>query len=107
LSRLIVNQLAGGDRRLDRIEEADEFLVAMTLHATAEHGAIEHVECGHARSLPLSRRPGLLGRCPVAEVPVCDVIGTDFDDKLGRSGTTLRSRPLQRSLPPGDRPEKP
>jgi hypothetical protein len=36
-----VNQLAGGNRRLDAIEELDEFLVAMPLHAAAEHGTTE------------------------------------------------------------------
>ena len=40
-----VDQLAGRHRRLDRIEEADELLVPVALHAAAEHGAVEHVEC--------------------------------------------------------------
>jgi hypothetical protein len=67
-----VDQLAGGDRRLDRIEEADEFLVAMTLHATAEHGAIEHVECGEqgrgaVADIVVGHRPGLARR----ERPYC------------------------------------
>jgi hypothetical protein len=39
-----VDDLAGRHRRLDGIEEADELLVAVALHASAEHGAIENVE---------------------------------------------------------------
>ena len=33
-----------GDLRLDRIEEADELLVAMALHVAADDSAIEDVE---------------------------------------------------------------
>ena len=35
---------AGRDGALDRIEETNELLVAVALHAAAEDGAIEHVE---------------------------------------------------------------
>jgi hypothetical protein len=58
-----VDQLAGGHRPLDGIEEADELLMAMTCHALADHRAVEHVEgCeqrGRAVALVVVRhRPG-------------------------------------------------
>ena len=39
-----VDRLFHGDLRLDRIEEADELLVAMALHVAANDSAIEDVE---------------------------------------------------------------
>ena len=39
-----VDRLFHGDLRLDRIEEANELLVAMALHVAANDGAIEDVE---------------------------------------------------------------
>ena len=39
-----VDRLFHGDLRLDRIEEADELLVAMALHVAADDSAIEDVE---------------------------------------------------------------
>src|SRR5262245_27430225 len=39
-----VDHLSHGDLRLDRIEEADELLVAMALHVAANDGPIEDVE---------------------------------------------------------------
>lgn len=47
-----VHDLSGGHPRLDSIEEADEFLVAMALHATADDLAFEHVEGGEQRWVP-------------------------------------------------------
>ena len=44
-----VDQLAGRDRRLDRVQEAEELLVAVALHAAAQHRAVEHVERGEQR----------------------------------------------------------
>ena len=41
-----VDQLAGGDRALDGVEEADELLMGVLLHAATEHRAVEHVEGG-------------------------------------------------------------
>ena len=38
--------LADRYRRLDRVEEANELLVPMALHAAANDGAVEHVEGG-------------------------------------------------------------
>ena len=49
--------------RLDRIEEADELLVAMVLHVAADDGAIEDVEGGEQRGgavtfVVVRHRPG-------------------------------------------------
>ncbi len=41
-----VDQFAGRHRAIDGIEEADELLVTVALHAAANHGALEHVERG-------------------------------------------------------------
>ena len=41
-----MDQLAGRDLALDGIEEADEFEVAVALHAAADHRAVEHAEGG-------------------------------------------------------------
>ena len=38
--------LPAGTSRFDRLEEADELLMAVALHALADHGAVEHVERG-------------------------------------------------------------
>jgi len=41
-----VDRFVGRHRALDGVEEADEFLMGMALHATAEDDAIERVEGG-------------------------------------------------------------
>ena len=41
-----VDHLAGGHRPLERVEEPDELLMAVALHAVADHRALEHVESG-------------------------------------------------------------
>jgi hypothetical protein len=41
-----VDQLTGGNRTLDGIEETDEFAVAVALHAAPDHRAVEHAERG-------------------------------------------------------------
>jgi hypothetical protein len=41
-----VDDLAGWDVGFDRIEEANELLMAATLHATADNLAFQDVECG-------------------------------------------------------------
>ena len=45
----------GLDFTLDGIEKADEFAVAVALHASADHGAVEHTERGEqsGRGMPL------------------------------------------------------
>ena len=44
-----VDDLAGRDGALDGVEEADELLMAVPLHAASHHGAVEHVEGGEQR----------------------------------------------------------
>jgi hypothetical protein len=39
-----VDQLAGRHRRFDGVEEAQGLLVAMTLHAAADHRALQYIE---------------------------------------------------------------
>src|SRR5829696_6108380 len=41
-----VDELTGRHRRLEGVEETDELLVPMALHAAAEDRAVEHVEGG-------------------------------------------------------------
>src|SRR4029078_8416266 len=41
-----VDQLASGDRAFDGVEEADELLVSVPMHAWAVLHAVEHVEGG-------------------------------------------------------------
>src|ERR1019366_1176859 len=41
-----VDDLSGRDGGFDGVEEADELLVAVLLHAASEHHAVEHVEGG-------------------------------------------------------------
>ena len=66
-----VDQLAGRHRRLDGVEEAQELLVAVPLHAAAQHRAVEHVQRGEQRGRAVAlvvvgrgRRPALLHRQP-------------------------------------------
>jgi hypothetical protein len=44
-----MDQLASRDLALDGIEKADEFDVAVALHAAANYGAVEHAEGGEQR----------------------------------------------------------
>src|SRR6516165_1741795 len=50
-----MDQLAGRDFALDGVEEADEFAVAVALHAAADDGAVEYAERGEqgGRAVPL------------------------------------------------------
>ena len=50
-----MDQLTGGDLALAGVEEADEFAVAVALHAAANDGAVEHAERGEqgGRAVPL------------------------------------------------------
>ena len=45
-----VDQLAGWHAGLNGVEEADELLMPMALHAAADHRAVQHVEGGKQRS---------------------------------------------------------
>ncbi|GJD86453.1 hypothetical protein HPGCJGGD_4360 [Methylobacterium haplocladii] len=44
-----VHDFAGWHGRLDRIEEADELLMPVALHAAADHLALQHVQGGKQR----------------------------------------------------------
>ena len=44
-----VDDLSGRDLGFDGVEEADELLMPVALHAAADHGAVEHVERGEQR----------------------------------------------------------
>ena len=65
-----MDALAGRDIGLDGVEEADELLVAVALHAAPDDLALEHVEGGEqgGRAMPLvvvghgPRRPFFIGR---------------------------------------------
>ena len=46
MSRMAWIELAGGDLALDGVEEADELLMGVLLHAATEHHAVEDVEGG-------------------------------------------------------------
>ena len=48
-----MDELAGRNCRLDGVEEADELLMAMALHALADDGAVEHVEAANSVVVPL------------------------------------------------------
>ena len=41
-----VDRLVGGNLALDSVEKADEFDMAVALHAAADDGAVEHAESG-------------------------------------------------------------
>ena len=62
--------LPAGTRALDGVEEADELLMAVALHAPADDRALEHVEGGEQRGGAVALvvvghgpgRPFLIGR---------------------------------------------
>ena len=46
--------LAGRNLALDRVEEADEFLMSMALHVPSDHGPVEDVEGGEQGRRPIA-----------------------------------------------------
>ena len=61
-----VDDLAGGNRSLDGVEETDEFLMAMLVHAASDHGSVEDVERREQRRravalVVMRHRPALSG----------------------------------------------
>ena len=44
-----MDQLAGRHLAFDGIEEADELLVPVSLHAATDHRTFQHVQCGEQR----------------------------------------------------------
>lgn len=67
-----VDQLAGRPPRLDGVEEADELLVLMALHAAANHTTIQHVQRREQRYGAMPRSAALSGRARRASVGCCD-----------------------------------
>src|SRR5262249_25151165 len=51
-----VDILASGNLGVDGVEEADELLMAMTLHVAADNGAVENVEGGEQSGRPMAVR---------------------------------------------------
>ena len=49
-----MDELAGGHGGLHPIEEADELLMPMALHALADDRAVEHVQCCEQRGRSVS-----------------------------------------------------
>ena len=47
-----VNELSGGHLGLDSIQEADELLVTMALHTSANDLTFEHIESSKQRVVP-------------------------------------------------------
>ncbi len=48
-----VDDLAGRDLSLDRVQKTNEFLMPVTLHAAADDLAVEHVERANRVVVPL------------------------------------------------------
>ena len=66
-----MDEFAGRHGGLDGVEETDELAVAMTLHAAAEHRAIQNVEGGKQRRRAVAGIVvGLSGWVPWAEGPL-------------------------------------
>ena len=47
-----VDRLVGGNLALDSIKKADEFDVAVALHAASDDGAVEHAEAANRVVVP-------------------------------------------------------
>jgi hypothetical protein len=64
-----MDHLAGRHRALDGVEKTEELLVAVALHALADHRAIEQVQRREQRGRPVAlvvvvmvpQRPGFIG----------------------------------------------
>ena len=82
-----VDDLSGRHLRLDGVEEADELLVTVALHASADDLAFEHVESGEQRGgavalVVVGHRPGrpfFIGRpgWVRSSAWICDFSSTD------------------------------
>src|SRR6516162_5268923 len=57
-----VDDLAGQDLSLDRVQKADELLMPVPLHAAADDLAFEHVEGGKQRGRAVALV--VMGHCP-------------------------------------------
>ena len=92
-----VDLLALRHRDLNRVEEADEFLMAMALHVAADDGSIENIESGeqgrravalvvvgHCASASLLHRQARLG--PVERLDLALIV--DWETIAGAGGST-------------------
>ena len=73
-----VDQLAGWDVALDGVEEADELLMPVALHAVTDHSAVDDVEGGEQR------------RCAMALVVVRHGAAAAFLQRQTRLGAVER-----------------
>src|SRR5271156_2742134 len=62
-----VDQLAGRNVSLNGVEEADELLMGMFLHAAAEDGAVQDIEGGEERGCAVALK-GRIRTLPLAYV---------------------------------------
>src|SRR5215207_1146281 len=103
-----VDELAGRDRRLDGVEEADNLLMPVALHAASEHGAVQDIEggeqCGGAVALVVvGHRPGaaLLERqAGLGAVERLDLMGWMAPSRHQRAKLVAVESHQDRSHPP-------
>ena len=88
-----VDQLAGRDCGLDGVEEMDELLVAVPLHAATDHRPVQHVERGEQRGRVVARsRPSLSS-------PTCGAASLSRSRAHASSTSPLRQRPVRVNEP--------
>jgi hypothetical protein len=96
-----VDDLAGGNRAFDRVEEANELLVPVALHAAADHRALQHIQGSDQRCRAVAL---VVVRHRDGKQPLT-VVGTDFDTDTGAyapdSHATSRRWKRKRTLPLG------
>jgi len=91
-----VDDFAGRDVVLDRVQEADELLMAMLLHAASEDDAVEHIEggeqrrgsialvvMGHGRALAGLERQARLG--PIERLDLALFVDRQHHGVMGRA----------------------
>lgn len=107
-----VHGFAGRDGFLHGVEEADELLMAMALHAPAHHLAVAHVEGGNPLPYPGAKRREARGTGLVTKEPVHAVAGEVLlpapDGGLARAGRAherVRAQPIRRRQHDGGAPD--
>src|SRR6202163_3432723 len=99
-----MDDFAGRDLRLDGVEYPDELLMAVALHAAADHVALEHIESGEqrGRAVPFVDAMGrasracdlgaatTAGRCPMRQANDLSRSLASFDQD--RNSTRLNYR---------------
>src|SRR5438105_9895182 len=101
-----VNDLADWDLDLDGIQEPDELLMPVTLHAASDHLAVEHVERGEQRggAVPLvimgivPQRPGLIGKPGWVRSSACIWLFSSTLSTIACAGGSIYSPTMSRSL---------